>query len=129
MEFEIILEKITGECVILNDAKELESEINKLANGKIGNGIVIEVEPAFDKVVALSVDYVETRDKSFFKKNRVIDTYYHVHAVVDIDADEDFINYYYKSKSYLEVRDMFLDFFERKRIPSVYNWSKDDKLF
>ncbi|MDF9824507.1 hypothetical protein M2475_000858 [Breznakia sp. PF5-3] len=126
MEYEITLEKLNGDLITLKDEKELEDAINNLMNEVVGTCITIEIESPFDKIIMLMVDCVEVREKGMFKKNKVIDAYYRIHAVADIDEDSDLINYYYKTKSCLEVQNMFLDFMNGKGIPTVYSWAKDE---
>lgn len=129
MEFSMVLEKLSGKETSLNSAKEVEKAIKELSEKEIGTSIVIEVEPAFDTIVALTVDYVERREKKFLKKSKVIDTYYRIHAVLDVSEDEDFINLYYKTNSRLKVNQMFLDFIAARKSPNVKGWTKDNRQF
>lgn len=129
MEFSMVLEKLSGKETSLNSAEEVEKAIKELSEKEIGTSIVIEVEPAFDTIVALTVDYVERREKKFLKKSKVIDTYYRIHAVLDVSEDEDFINLYYKTNSRLKVNQMFLDFIAARKSPNVKGWTKDNRQF
>lgn len=113
----------------LQTTKEVEEAIQSLSKDENYSNILIEVEPAFDNIIALEVDYVRKVEGGLFKKKKVTDMYYRVHAVVDMHEDEDFINYYYKASSYEEVRNIVLDFIEGKRTPSVHNWTTDKRLY
>lgn len=129
MDFEMMLEKLIGEEIVLNNAVDLEKAINELSKNETGTSIVIEVQPSFDNMIALSVDYVELREKRFLRKSKVIDAYYRIHAVVDISEDKDFINYYLKTKSRLKVSQIFLDFIAERRSPNLKGWTKDNQKF
>lgn len=129
MEFSMVLEKLSGKETSLNSAEEVEKAIKELSEKEIGTSIVIEVEPAFDTIVALTVDYVERREKKFLKKSSVVDTYYRIHAVLDVSEDEDFINLYYKTNSRLKVNQMLLDFIAARKSPNVKGWTKDNRQF
>lgn len=113
----------------LQTTKEVEEAIQSLSKDENYSNILIEVEPAFDNIIALEVDYVRKVEGGLFKKKKVTDMYYRVHAVVDMHEDKDFINYYYKASSYEEVRNIVLDFIEGKRTPSVHNWTTDKRLY
>lgn len=65
MKFVAILEKMTDEGIHLNNALDIEKAINGLSKKETGTSIVIEVQPAFDTIVALSVDYVELKKRNF----------------------------------------------------------------
>lgn len=129
MNFEMVLEKMTGEDITLKNAVDLEKAINELSKKETGTSVVIEVQPAFDNMVALSVGYVELREKRFLRKSKVIDSYYRIHAVVDESEDEDFVNYYLKTKSRLKVSQMFLDFITERRSPIIKGWTTDNQKF
>lgn len=113
----------------LQSTKEVKEAIQSLSTDENYSNILIEVEPAFDNIIALEVDYVRKVEGGLFKKKKVTDMYYRIHAVVDMHEDEDFINYYYKANSYEEVRIMVLDFIEGKRTPIVHNWTTDKHLY
>lgn len=113
----------------LQSTKEVEEAIQSLSTDENYSNILIEVEPAFDNIIALEVDYVRKVEGGLFKKKKVTDMYYRIHAVVDMHEEEDFINYYYKANSYEEVRTIVLDFIEGKRTPIVHNWTTDKYLY
>lgn len=59
----------------------------------------------------------------------MIATYYRVHEVVDINENEEFINYYHKTNSRLKVSQMFLDFITERSSPNVRGWTKNNRKF
>lgn len=128
MKFDITWEQQDIESP-LQTTKEVEAAIQSLSTDENYSNILIEVEPAFDNIIALEVDYVRKVEGGLFKKKKVTDMYYRVHAVVDMNEEEDFINYYYRASSYEEVRNIVLDFIEGKRTPSVHNWTTDKHLY
>ncbi|MDQ0362082.1 hypothetical protein [Breznakia pachnodae] len=128
MNFDITCEQQDIESP-LQTTKEVEEAIQSLSTDENYSDILIEVEPAFDNIIVLMVDYVRKEEGGLFKKKKVTDMYYRVHAVVNMHEEEDFINYYYKASSYEEVRNIVLDFIEGKRTPSVHNWTTDKRLY
>lgn len=128
MEFDIVWETEDGEFPI-ESTQELEEAIKQLENRDDCSSILIEVEPAYNNIIVLELDYVKITKGGLFKKTEVVDTHYRLHAVVDVSEEEDFINYFYKTTSYEEVKNIMLDFIEQKKTPTVSNWSMDNKNY